>query len=174
MLHCIFSSSYIEFCLKKHEVNTAQFNRFRNESCIVFFSFCPVCLKGAAHSTCTAMSLSSFLWEFSFELLKNSSHWCKLRVDVVKTLYTTLLCVALLFLCIVLKHCPSNKFGILVFEEAFCFWLHWETVLYLCLLEADGFKGDLTKKKVLLCSPWQKDTNWQIEKLMLPEVAIFF
>lgn len=49
-----------------------------------------------------------------------------------------------------------------------------ETVLYLCLLETDGFKGDLTKKRVLLCSARQKDTNWQIEKLMLPEVAIFF
>lgn len=49
-----------------------------------------------------------------------------------------------------------------------------ETVLYLCLLETDGFKGDLPKKRVLLCSARQKDTNWQIEKLMLPEVAIFF
>lgn len=172
MLHCIFSSSYIEFCLKKPQVNTAQFNRFCNEFCIVFFSFCPVCLKGAAHSTCTAMSLSSFLWEFSFEPLKNSSHWCKLKGWCSEnTLYYVAVC-CLLFLCIVLKHYPSNKFGILFFEGALCFWLHWETVLY--SLETDGFKGDLTKKKVLLCSPWQKDTNWQIEKLMLPEVAIFF
>lgn len=107
------------------------------------------------------------LWEFSFELLKNNSHWCKLKGWCGKyTLYQVAVC------CPVLVYCSSNKFWILFFEEALCFWLHWETVLYLCLLETDCFKGYLTKKRVLLCSAWQKDTNWQIERL-LPEVAIF-
>lgn len=153
MLHCIFSSGCIlSFALrnpKSTQHNSTDFVMnpvlFSSLSVLCVWRELPTARVWLCH--CLHVSLRILLWAAQKSLpLVQDKGWCG-----ENTLYLVAVCCP-----VAPVYCLSNKFGILLFEEALCFWLHWETVVYLHLLETDGFKGDLTKKSstVLSLTEW--------------------